>query len=301
MRGGAGSKLAAYAELMRVHNLLGTALGVFAGSLLVQHLSLFPLVLAVASATLVAAGGYVVNDYFDIEIDRINKPERPIPSGRVSPKEAYALSLTLLFAGAVAGFLVGPVTGAFAALNAVLMYYYSKWIKKTGLPGNLTVAFSTASTILYGALAELEWGGELVKLWTVLPVYAMVFLMTLSREIVKGVEDYVGDSKAGVRTLAVVKGPRNALKVALVLLLTSVACAYLAAWSVGLGPVFLTLVTLGGALSAVSIARCLRSTDPVRCAAKPRRAMKVAMFLGLLGIIADRAALHVLYIQPRER
>jgi geranylgeranylglycerol-phosphate geranylgeranyltransferase len=195
-----------------------------------------------------------------------------------------------LFAGAVAGFLVGPVTGAFAALNAVLMYYYSKWIKKTGLPGNLTVAFSTASTILYGALAELEWGGELVKLWTVLPVYAMVFLMTLSREIVKG-----------VRTLAVVKGPRNALEVALVLLLTSVACAYLAAWSVGLGPVFLTLVTLGGALSAVSIARCLRSTDPVRCAAKPRRAMKVAMFLGLLGIIADRAALHVLYIQPRER
>jgi len=280
--------------------LLATALAVVAGSLLVKEVEPFPLIVAVASATLVAAGGYAVNDYFDIEIDRINKPQRPIPSGRVGAREAYLLSTFLLAAGALVAFSVGLATGLFATLNAFLMYYYSKWIKRTGLLGNIVVSFSTASTILYGALAELEWAGSLHQLWTTVPVFAMVFLMTLSREIVKGVEDFVGDSKAGVRTVAVIKGPRTALKVSLLLLALSIGCGYIAAWSVGLGALFVASITVGGAISLLALFKCASSPDPVACASKPRRLMKVAMFLGLVGIIADRALPHVLYIQPRR-
>jgi len=297
----ASEKLLAYLELTRAHNLLGTALGVLAGALLVEDVATLPLAVAIVGAVLVAAGGYAVNDYFDIEIDKINKPERPIPSGRVSPKEAYALSLLLMGIGALISFVVGPVTGAFATLNAVLMYYYSKQLKRTGLVGNLAVSFSTASTILYGALAQLEWMKELQELWTVVPVFAMVFLLTLSREIVKGVEDYFGDKEGGVKTLAVVKGPKAALRIALIISVLALLSAYLAVPCVGLGLTFVAFVTLGGAISIISIYKCLKSEDPVRCASKPRRNMKVAMFLGLVGIIADRALPHVLYIQPRER
>jgi len=290
----ASGKLRAYLELVRAHNLLGTVLGVIAGAALLGEVNVAAAI-ASASAAAVAAGGYAINDYFDVEIDKVNKPERPIPSGRVGAEEARKLALALLALGPLLGLAVGPLTGAYAALNAVLMYYYSKSLKKTGLPGNLAVSFSTASTLLYGSLATAEWAGEVARVLRTIPIILMVFLMTLAREVVKGVEDYVGDKEGGVKTLAVVKGPDFALRAALALACASLALAYLAAPLLSLGYAFLAFVTLGGLLSLASVAACLRSEDPVRCAAKPRRAMKVAMFLGLIGILVDRLVQPVFY------
>ncbi len=287
--GRAAAKVKAYCELLRVHNLLGTALGVLAGAVLIKNVSVVPLVLAIAAAVAVAAGGYAINDYFDIEIDRINKPERPIPSGRIGAGEAYAVAMVLLVLGPLLVLPVGPLTFAYALLNSVLMYYYSKTLKRSGLIGNLVVAFSTASTLVFGTLAQAEWLHRLNYVLLSIPIFVMVFLMTLSREIVKGVEDYVGDKVAGVKTLAVTKGPRTALKVALVLLIIAWLSAILAVETLGMGPIFIAFVSVGAAMGVLSIVECLRSEDVVRCAASPRRKMKISMFLGLLGILLDRA------------
>jgi len=281
-------KLKAYAELFRVHNLVATALGVLAGSLLVQKPSIVPTLLAIVSATLIAAAGYAINDYFDIEIDKINKPERPIPSGRVSPREALVLSYPLFIAGPIIALAVGPITAAFAAFNSVLMYYYSKELKRRGFIGNLSVAFSTSATLFYGALAQVEPLGEWAVLLLTMPVVLMTFCLGLAREIVKGVEDYYGDKENDVRTLAVMEGPKKALTHALYLTIASVLLAILSFFTTPLSYIFLTLTVSAGIISIYSIVKAMASADPITAAKTPRRIMKIAMFVGLLSIILDR-------------
>ncbi len=281
-------KAKAYAELVRVHNLLGTALGVWAGTLLLGSIASFQALIAIASAVLIAAAGYAINDYFDVEIDKINKPQRPIPSGRVSPREAYRLSMAAFVAGSLIPLLIGPYTTLFAILNAVLMYYYSKDLKRKGFIGNLVVAFSTSATLFYGALAIAESRGVLGELASILPVVVLTFSLTLAREVIKGIEDFYGDRENSVKTLAVTLGPRRAARVALALLASCFPLAILSYIWTSLGTVFLSLTLLGALISTVSVVKVLRSEDPVREAARARRVTKVAMFLGITAIILDR-------------
>ncbi len=281
-------KLKAYAELLRVHNLIATALGVLAGALLVELPLLEPTIIAIVTAVMVAAAGYAINDYFDVEIDKINKPERPIPSGRVSEREALLIAYPLFVLAPIIALLIGPFTALFAAFNSVLMYYYSKTLKKLGLIGNLVVAFSTAATIFYGALAQVEVVGEWSVLLHIMPVVLMTFFLGLGREIVKGVEDYYGDKANNVRTLAVIKGPTFALKTSLVLTLLAIIMAILSFLSTPLGYIFLISTVAAGTLSVLSILKAYFSEDPIKEAKVPRRVMKIAMFVGLISIIVDR-------------
>lgn len=278
----------AYGELFRVHNLLGTALGVLAGALLVGTELNLQVIVAIASAVSIAAAGYAINDYFDVEIDRINKPERPLPSGRISPQAAYNSALLLFVIGSLLPLVVGPITTAFAIANAVLMYHYSKTLKRKGFIGNLTVAFSTSATIFYGALAVLEKLGKLDEIFYIIPVVVLTFTLTLAREVVKGIEDYYGDKENSVKTLAVLMGPKKA---ALAALLLTVSCIPLIALSymwTRLGTIFLALTSTGALLSIFSIVKVLRSNDPISEAAKARRITKIAMFLGIMAILLDR-------------
>ncbi|HIP85595.1 MAG TPA: hypothetical protein EYH17_02990, partial [Pyrodictium sp.] len=209
-------KLIAYVELVRAHNLVVVLFTTYVGYAIVYrtlYASLgldhwFPLIAAVV--VLVAAGGYAINDYFDRDIDAINKPERPIPSGRISPHEALFLSIVVGVAGLGIALLIGPLAFVYALVNAVLVYTYSWRLKRTGFIGNIVIAFNSASSIIFGGLAY----AELVKAWhslnTVIVVASIAFLLVLAREFVKGVEDYVGDKAHGVRTLAVILGPRRA-------------------------------------------------------------------------------------------
>ncbi|UXD21612.1 digeranylgeranylglyceryl phosphate synthase [Ignicoccus pacificus DSM 13166] len=282
-------KLKAYLELVRAHNLLATALGVIAGSMLVVKPLLVPALIAIITAVMIAAAGYAINDYFDIEIDKINKPERPIPSGRISPREALLLSYPLFFLAPLIALIVGIFTALFAAINSVLMYFYSRSLKRMGLIGNLVVAFSTAATLFYGALAQVEWIKEWKVLALIMPVVLMTFFLGLAREIVKGVEDYYGDKANNVRTLAVVWGPHKALKTALILTIVSIIMAIISFFTTPLSYLFLALTVSAGIASVISIAKAMKGKDPVSAAKVPRRVMKIAMFVGLIAIILDRS------------
>ena len=281
-------KAKAYGELLRVHNLIGTALGVLAGIILVSSKVEYRAIIAIISAVLIAGAGYAINDYFDIDIDKINKPSRPLPSGKIEAKTAYRLAIIMFVIGSLLPILIGPLTTAFAIFNAILMYYYSKVLKRTGFIGNLTVAFSTSATIFYGALSVLEPSGRLIEVTSILPVVFLTFSLTLAREVIKGIEDYYGDKENGVKTLAVVMGPKKAALIALLLTLSCfplIMASYL--WT-RLGPVFLTLTTIGALVSLVSILKVIKSEDSIREAAKARRLTKISMFLGIFAILLDR-------------
>lgn len=279
-------KLSGFVELLRPHNLLVSAFTTLIGVVSVSGRLDPYAVVPIAVVVLVAAGGYVINDYFDYEVDRLNKPYRPIPSGRVSREEALVLALALFAGGVALAFLPGPVSFAYAFLNAVLMFMYSYKIKEFGLLGNITVAFSGASTIIYGGLAIAEHAAALatVAKATVPSLYA--FLLLLGREIVKTIEDVEADAARGVRSLPRILGVPAAAKVASGILLGVVALSLLPLL-MGYGLVYAVLAGTTDVLIIASVKEVLLGRDKIAASSKARSLLKLALLTGALAFLLD--------------
>ena len=147
----------------------------------------------------ILAGSMAVNDILDAEIDAINNPGRPIPSGRVSRTEAATFAAIALVAGLLLAFALSVLNLLIAVVAVGLMLYYNKFGKKTGLAGNAVVSTNLAIPFIFG--------GAIGGVNATLCVFALLaFLAGMGREVIKGMADIAGDSKRGVRTLAVAKG-----------------------------------------------------------------------------------------------
>ncbi len=184
-------------RLVRPANVVVSFVGTVVGGLAAAAVGVEPsrsfallLLLASASTALVTAAGNVLNDVGDLDGDRLNHPNRPLVTGEVSVRGARRLTVGLFVAGvafAVPVALVEPWVGAILAVAiAALLAYELRW-KARGLVGNLTVGGLTAMVFLYGGAAA---GRPLV----VVPFAAMAFLATVSREVIKDMEDVRGDT-----------------------------------------------------------------------------------------------------------
>jgi geranylgeranylglycerol-phosphate geranylgeranyltransferase len=200
-----------FAKLIRPVNSVVAGIAVLLGYLIAEG-TLAPRALVLVPVVfLITAAGNGINDYFDREIDRINRPERPIPSGSISPAAALAFSCTLFCLGNAIAFLTGNVLlGAIAAFNSLLLVLYAARLKGLPLLGNGSVAYLAASIFLFGGAAAGTSG-----LIANLPVAAITFLAMLSREILKDAEDINGDARGGARTLPMVLGVRTSSVLAL--------------------------------------------------------------------------------------
>ena len=266
-------------ELTRPGNAVAagglTFVGAFvAGGLLAPA----PTAFAVVATVLATGGGNAINDYFDREIDAINRPDRPIPRGAVSPRGALLFS-GLLFAVAVGLTLLLPLFAvAIALINLVALVAYTELFK--GLPGvgNALVAYLTGSTFLYGG-AAVEG-----NLSPVVVLFALAASATMAREVVKDVEDAAGDREEGLRTLPIVLGRRRALAVAAAFVVAAVVASpapYL------LGTFGLPyLVVLAPALAVMLGATYLAFESP----AVGQRWLKVSMFAAAVAFVVGRAA-----------
>lgn len=174
--------------ISRPFNIVITGCAVFIGGLLTG--SIYPLskiVLAVFSAAFICAGGNVLNDYFDVEIDRINKPKRPIPSGKIKRKAALIFFIILTSAGFSISIFITVKALLLAAFAILLLLVYNGYLKrKAGFIGNITVSTTAALSILYGGLAVERIEG------TLFPAL-FAFLFHIGREIIKDIEDVAGD------------------------------------------------------------------------------------------------------------
>ncbi len=169
--------------------------------------------LAMLSAACIGGAANALNDYFDLDIDRANRPERPLPAGLVPVKFSIGLWLVGTGIGLMLALMLSAWHLLIALLSAILLYAYSKRLKRTGLPGNLAVTLVLAMAPLYGGLSVTDW--PLRYAWLAATFAA---LTTLARELVKDIQDRKGDALAGARTYPIQAGTGSTIGLVLLLL-----------------------------------------------------------------------------------
>jgi geranylgeranylglycerol-phosphate geranylgeranyltransferase len=183
-------------------------------------------ILLLVIVTLITAAGNVINDYYDADIDRINRPERPIPSGSVTPGAARYFAVTLFLAGILAALFAPPLCLLIVVINSLVLVMYAAKLKSMPVVGNAAVAYLAASIFLFGG-AFAGWD----FLVLMIPLAAITFLATMVREILKDAEDVEGDAAGGADTLPIRIGIRRTTRIALVFaLLAAIASIVPVLW-----------------------------------------------------------------------
>ncbi len=235
-----------YLQLLRVGNLTFVAILLYVMEKWVatpllqleQFGELMPwwiLTLLIVSVVGIAAGGYVINDYFDVKIDRINRPDNLVVTRIISRDAAMNLFYGLMAVGVIAGTVVAWWAHSWTLLFTYvvipgLLWFYSASYKRMFLVGNLVVAFASAIVPLLVAIANADYLHHLYQnalayspivgelyVWTG-GFAAFAFLLTWVREIVKDIEDIEGDREMECRTLPIVWGDKVAKIIATILL-----------------------------------------------------------------------------------
>ncbi len=202
-------KLLAHIKILRPLNLI---IGAFAVIITASILDKMDQVLAWSTALFVVvlsnAAANAINDYFDQETDKINRPKRPLITGEVKPQTALILSIILFIISTILAFTL-PKTATFIAVAIAmpLMIFYSIWFKGMPLVGNLIIAFVLGLTFLFA-------GAALNDMKTMIIPAVLAFGLTLVRELVKDISDVEGDGKAKLKTLPTVVGVNKAWFVA---------------------------------------------------------------------------------------
>jgi geranylgeranylglycerol-phosphate geranylgeranyltransferase len=168
------------------------------------------------------ASSMVLNDYFDLEIDAINAPDRPLPSGVISSTEAVSFALLLASIGLFSSAHTGIWTLIIASVSLLIAFAYNSKFKKVGLLGNSMVSINVAVPFVYGGFAVVDRNLSSLLIFTLL-----AFLSSLGREVVKGIVDVPGDNVRGVRSIAVMKGSGYAAKQGAFFFLLAVALSVL--------------------------------------------------------------------------
>jgi geranylgeranylglycerol-phosphate geranylgeranyltransferase len=229
-----------------------------------------PLMLLLTTA-LVTAAGNVINDWFDRDIDAINKPRRPIPSGGVAPRAAMAMYVFLLAAVALCVTRLTAVQAVWAGAWVVLLHVYSWKAKRLYLAGNLLVSAVVSSAFLVGALTAGDITAGLIPA-------AFTLLFVLGRELVKDTEDIEGDRMCGASTIPVVSGTAAALNAAAAIFIILVIAIPLP-FARGLygGGYLLTMLLSVLPVLVVSCVFCIRRRSP----AAVSLLLKIGMFFGV--------------------
>ncbi len=218
-----------------------------------------------------------INDYYDREIDAINEPNRPIPSGIIKPAEALILVSVLIAVGLISAFFTNMICLIISLIALVIFITYSTKGKHTGLFGNLLVSACVAIPFIYGSLTL---GGG-IKLIVIL-FSILAFLSNTGREITKGIVDVEGDRSQNIRTIAVIYGARSAAHMATALYISAVALSILPwIWSLVSFSYIPPIIITDGGFIAISV---LLLRDYSRESA--RKIKKLALIWMIAGLLS---------------
>jgi geranylgeranylglycerol-phosphate geranylgeranyltransferase len=273
-------KLVAYFQLSRPVNVLITLVSIpvacwIAGGTVSAWIFIL---MAGSTGALVAAGANAVNDAFDIDIDRINRPDRPLPRGALTQQDARRMWLIVSVAAIGINLFLNSAALLIVVLSIALLYLYSARLKRTVFIGNVIIGSMTGMAFIYGGVVV----GRVER--AVLPAI-FAFLVNLARELLKDVEDMEGDRIENAVTLPVKYGVTTALVLATATLLILIgvtmtvailglyhsAFSYIVGGADFLMCISIILLWLGHAPTAIRHASTI---------------LKVSMIIGLISIIA---------------
>ena len=248
---------------------------------------LFNIILGVLTYFFIAGSGMVVNDFYDIEIDKKNRPERPIPRGSITLKQAKYLFFGYLFIGIIISiihsfiFELGFLNIIIASFFGFIGWLYAAWGKKSGFFGNIIVSVSFSIGLIYGAVLNNS----------TIPLYIYFFFLTsffllLAREIIKGCEDIEGDKEQGVKTLAIQIGIKKATLISMISALLAILFFVLPIFTPIIDPIlFLITMILGLIVVIFSIISMLKKNLVKKDFSKISLLLKIGAFLGLIAFI----------------
>lgn len=231
-----------FLKLVRFQNLviLGLTQYFTAVFLATQNLSFWDVIfdlklfILVFSTSLVAGAGYIINDYYDVKIDALNKPKQLVIDRLVRRREALLLHFLMNFTGVLFSFLVGIKIGLITFVVSFLLWLYSNDLKRRALIGNLLIALLTALSLIIISV-YFESGYLLVFYYSVFS-----FFISVAREIIKDMEDVQGDALHGCKTLPILYGVLFAKKVVYVVLALLLLAMVVISISMNSLPMFIT-------------------------------------------------------------
>ncbi|MFZ0491199.1 MAG: geranylgeranylglycerol-phosphate geranylgeranyltransferase [Salegentibacter sp.] len=260
-------------------------------------LSDFSYFLLVFATICIAAAGYVINDVYDVEADKINKPEKRVIGKKISEKTANNLFIILNVTGVSMGFYLANLIGhpGFSAIfifTSALLYLYASYLKQIIVVGNILISLLVALVILLPGLFDLlpaitaENRGIQSLLFSLLLDYAFfAFLINLLREMVKDQEDIRGDYNTGIRSLPIVLGVERTSKaifaLALIPLMAIIYYLYMYLFENTVAVLYTLLFILGPLLYfLVQITSAEKKKDFSRLSF----ILKIILFFGLISI-----------------
>ncbi|RLG22065.1 digeranylgeranylglyceryl phosphate synthase [Methanosarcinales archaeon] len=268
----------AWLELFRIKNCIMASLAVAIGLVVSRELWSEVEILALLSVFMITGAGNALNDVYDIEIDRVNKPDRPLPSGRLE-KSVVMRAVSILF---IVGILLSLVVSleidfffpfALALINSVLLWSYGVVLKRLPLIGNILISYLTASTFLYGGSLTGEVMGVVIVL------FILSFFATLSREVVKSIEDVEGDKIGGANTIAVVWGTSKSSTFAVLCILITIALSPLPYLAGFLKESYLMLVVVADAGFLYALTQIHKNPTTASTILKPSMGIALVAFL----------------------
>jgi len=271
-------KLTALFELTRPVNNLIAFMAVYLGGVIsVDFYFSQKIVLASLSGMLISAGGNVINDYFDLEVDRVNKPRRPLPSGRVNQTEALTSYLLVTIGGLILSVVINRSTFIIAGVAVVGLFFYSASLKLELFWGNFTVAFVSALAFLYGGASVGNARGALIP-----AVFA--FLYHFGREVLKDLEDMEADRLRRSRSIPLACGKRAAQRTIVSTFALLIIATILPFALKIYGWIYLLVVIAGVDLLLIYIVfSASRDSSPVNLS-RLSRLLKFGMVIGIVAV-----------------
>ena len=276
-------KILAYLKISRPLNSSITFLVIIVASIISIEgsYSILKIILAGLSGALTASAGNVINDFFDISVDKINRPDRILPKGYLTLKEALVYYFFLTILALLFSAFIGLIALLEVFFAASLLFFYSYKIKKIPLIGNFVIAFLTGFAFIYGAIAVNNIRASVIP-----AIFA--FLINFIREIIKDMEDIEGDRQQRINTYPARYGFKKAkMLVVFVTIVLIILTLYPFVVKLYAIEYFLVVMVFVNPL-LVYILKSLFHDDSVKNLNKLSNLLKLNMLIGLTAIFLGK-------------
>lgn len=269
--------LIGYYRLGRPINALAGCLLVILSAYVAGPVSWWPVIMAAVAVLLITVSTNAWNDYVDIEIDKVNKPHRPLPSGQVTRTNALLFSIAGTFLSLVAAVFINQPAFIIVVASNILLYLYSWKLKCSVLWGNIAVAMITGLCVIFGGVAA-------GNIQPVITLSVVVFFAIMGREILKTMADYKGDLKENCKTIAVAWGKKKARTYVLIFLGIAIVMIIALYFIEQYKPAYLVISLFLACPVLIYVALNSKATMPERELEKSSAIMKYAFFIWFLAV-----------------